>query len=191
MNPYNPQVYRYAVRDGLDGKIEQLRECFAHNVLWLDRAFGRAYNLSEKAGIGYVKVPKVIIGDTKEYMSMMPNDNLGSYCWFIGVGPETPEEWDARNPTKFFTKDVDLIFYFNYKKIDQSKDYPFVESLKEEILYYLNAFNGVVLNSIHTETVDEVYDGYNLEQITRDLFYYPFGGMKFSLSLSYKINCSI
>lgn len=191
MNIQNPHVYLPDKMVGLDAKIEQVRVVLEKNITWLDSAFHRAWRLQEKSGIGTIAVPKVMVSKEKEYMSMMPNDALGAYCWFIGQAGEEPHEWTPGNKTVFFSKDVDLIFYFNYRKIDQSRNYVFVEELKVEVLYWLNQLQGLVVNDIVYETVEEVYEGYSLEEINRDLFYYPYGGIKFSLTLSYKINCSI
>jgi hypothetical protein len=188
MNQFNPTQYNIQKPEGFDQKCQQLAAALS-NLDWLEKSFGRAYLMNERQEEAFIQVPKIYQGK-KEYFSAMPNDNLKSFSFIIGSDPETyPETAAPWQKIVNAQKSASLIFFLNYSKIDSTKPYPFSEELKNDVIQILDSISGTTLIDTNIETVQTVYTGFNLRLIDRDLLYFPFGAMRFNLTLNYDIPC--
>lgn len=188
MRVKNPKILANPSQSGLDSVIRKL-QISLNTLPWLEKSFGRAYLMQEKRD-QVVRYPKVYIGKN-EYFNVMPNDRLSSFSWHIGLREEKPQ--GAITPLiqyNLFQKNFASIFFLNLKRIDKDKDYIYTEELKEQILAIYQTVPGVVVQNIWIESVQDVYNGFNLREISEDLFYYPFQGIRIECQATYRIRCA-
>lgn len=175
--------YKILDKTGLRKEIESIRSSL-EDLRWLEAAFGKAWLLTEGDG----KVPKILMND-REYYTVMPNDDYKSFSFFIGRGPAEPVEYIPFSGSDYWQKNVDLIFYFNLRKIDHTKPYNFTDELEQQVTDKLKTLRGVVIEAVYDETVEEIYQDFDIRNINRDLLYYPFGGLRYRLRITYQKEC--
>ena len=76
----------------LDKVIQDIQKTLGEKLKWLNYAFGRSYKLVEhQEGGGKFIYPAAYVGKS-EYVSLLPNDQYGNFCWF--------DIYDAQNITQ-------------------------------------------------------------------------------------------
>ena len=104
----------------LDKIIQDIQTKLKEKLTWLDYAFGRAYKLVQHQDNGGKFIyPAAYIGNS-DYISLLPDDNYGNFCWFdiydsqkvINVVQSTPQ----------FTISGAIIFWFNLDSIFSDND---------------------------------------------------------------------
>ena len=176
---------------GLDAVIDNTRFGYITELDWLDAAYGRAFLLRENTANGGVRfTPKILTGNAPEYFEVMPNDALGSHVFFIGRNEASPgqETTAPLQKTRMWQQRVDIIFYFNLHRIDPDKSYYFIEELKRDVVEATQKQRGIIIDEIYTETLEEVYEGFTLSELSRDLLYYPYAGMRLSTRMTYSLD---
>ncbi len=176
---------------GLDLKIDgintQLRQ-----LPWLSLAHNRAWNLPESREEGLYRQPRIYSGD-RDYWNVMPNDDQDAFSFMVGIGPAQPVSDDPQpliTPIRW-TKRLDLIFFLDLSKIDDTQTYIYTEELNVEILDVLKNVNGLLVNNIWMEDIRDVYEGFDLSEITLQHLYYPFAGIRYELEVSYYLGGAI
>lgn len=182
----NPKVYIPNDLYGIDAAIEPLRQKLT-SLSWLPLAFGRA--VAEYIGEETkTRVPMVQIGNG-EYFSCMPNDGVQAFSWFYPVNPMNPEgELEPYATMMKFSQRVDLYVWANLKRIDSTNNL-LGEKLKQEVLSKLSKVRGVVLQRITSDDTREVYNGWDLSEISRDILAYPYYAMRFELLVAFDTPC--
>lgn len=163
---------------------------------WLEKSFGRSW-LAVKSSQGIfgdkkLYYPHVWQGLEKDLLEVMPNDNIVSQSFFKVNDPVRVLEYSETSDS-MMQANVDLIFWFNLKRIDPSIDYPYVELLKGQVL---RAFKNVAFSpdsslnvvAIH-ETAANVWRGYNINDLKDQDLIYPWGGFRFELELTFREDC--
>jgi len=185
---------------GFDEAAEQLRAFIdGGSLTWLQRSFGRCYRMPRDRTAGSIIVPKYYIGpgdnDHGEYADMTPNDAIKSMSFILGDDAATTPLTDLE-PFAFvdrFSKAIRIIFFVNYQQIfDQDAiggPYPFNEILIEQVVNVLAGFPGLLVTGYVSETITEVYEGFDLSEMEQRLLHYPFGAFRIEGTLSYNINC--
>lgn len=184
MNPRNPIQNPVVDPVGLDVNIEYLRNKL-ETIPWLDRTFGRAFDMQFQEGEKMVLLPQVYVGN-KEYFSMMPNDYLKSFSFFAPIDPlenNSSEDDLPFNKTYFWNQAVDLIVFFNYDLVDKTKGYPFVENLKEDVLKVLQMSRGVTIKNVYSNDIKNVYKRWHLDLLSKELLYFPYGSMRIEMDI--------
>lgn len=185
MNPRNPIQAPIVDPVGLDSNIEYLRTRL-ETIPWMDRTFGRAFDMQFQEGEKMIVLPQVYVGN-REYFSVMPNDYLKSFCFFSPVDPLNNDNIGPDVPfskSYFWSQRVDLVVFVNYNLIDKTKDYPFIENLKEDVLSVLQSSQGVTISNVHSNDIREIYQNWNRDLLSKELLYYPFGGIRIEMELS-------
>jgi hypothetical protein len=183
---------------GLDKAIQSIQADLANGLTWLERSFGRAYEFKEKDEEGTEsRVPKVYTG-LGEYYNVLPNDNFAAQSFMACRDAEKWAAWtDASGNAK--TRQVSLIFWFNLKRIDPTKDYIFTEELKKQVETILkqNAYVGAI-EQYFDERAENVFDGYlpayryaaySVDDERTQFLMYPYAGFRFDLLLNYWEDC--
>lgn len=190
----------------LDKAIQNIQEVLAKELTWLNYAFGRAYKLVDYMNDGNKFIyPAVYIGNA-EYLSLLPNDNLGNFCWFDLYDPQEVIQYSEKRPQ--ITFEGALVFWFNLSSIFSNADAIYAEELKEEILKVLMTpglmkGNGKFTITKVYEKFDNLYRGYVLERlydiysykgqglqsIDKQFFMYPYHGYRFEFNLIVKDLC--
>ena len=152
----------------LDKIIQDIQTELKEKLIWLDYAFGRAYKLVQHQDNGGKFIyPAAYIGNS-DYISLLPDDNYGNFCWFdiydsqkvINVVQSTPQ----------FTISGAIIFWFNLDSIFSDNDAMYTEEMKDEIIRVLSTpgivkqTGKLVINEIY-ERFENIYSGYSIEKI--------------------------
>lgn len=189
MNINNPIEVDIAKPYGLDVRLGEMQTILRSNLTWLEKLFGRAVALYGQAPDGTrQRIPKVPIGGG-EYFNVMPNDALRAFGFFYPKNPLTPQE--ATQPyqkSQFFQQPVDLIIWCNLDQIEEG-NLGLSEQLKADVIKQLQKIPFAVVETIYSDDVREVYDGWDLDIQQRDLLVYPFYAMRFNLLITIENEC--
>jgi hypothetical protein len=156
---------------------------------WLDKPFGRARTGRDDSGKTF---PEVYKGDG-EYHNCFPNDHLKSQSFIRVKGDQSRRNYPTpTNRNDRFTKAaqsvVDIIFWFDLKKINPSVNYRFDEELKKDIAEIIETMPQLKLITIY-EAPEDVFQGYTLDFSNPNIFRYPYGGFRFECQLDYTEQC--
>ena len=190
----------------LDKIIQDIQTKLKEKLTWLDYAFGRAYKLVQHQDNGGKFIyPAAYIGNS-DYISLLPDDNYGNFCWFdiydsqkvINVVQSTPQ----------FTISGAIIFWFNLDSIFSDNDAMYTEVIKDEIIRVLST-SGIVkqtgklaINEIY-ERFENIYSGYSIEKIYNSyqysgqdiqsldkmFFMHPYSGLRFEFTITTRELC--
>ena len=206
MSYSNPEIYSISNPQGIDKVIESIRIELA-TLTWLEKSFGRAWEFKEKdpspESNRIIKVPKVWIGkdaDTKkgEYMNVLPNDNLKSQSFISCRNEETWLEYD-KSSGNHKQRELSIIFWFDLRRIDDSKGYIFTEVLKKDVEKKLKANKYIKsVNAFFDERAEDVFDGYisaaqmanyTVDDPNTQYLMYPYSGFRFDVTVNYNEEC--
>ena len=192
----------------LDKIIQDIQAKLKEKLTWLDYAFGRAYKLVQHQDNGGKFIyPAAYIGNS-DYISLLPDDNYGNFCWFdiydsqkvINVVQSTPQ----------FTISGAIIFWFNLDSIFSDNDAMYTEEIKDEIIRVLST-PGIVkqtgklaINEIY-ERFENIYSGYSIEKIYNSyqysgqdiqsldkmFFMHPYSGLRFEFTITTRELCQL
>lgn len=192
----------------LDKIIQDIQTKLKEKLTWLDYAFGRAYKLVQHQDNGGKFIyPAAYIGNS-DYISLLPDDNYGNFCWFdiydsqkvINVVQSTPQ----------FTISGAIIFWFNLDSIFSDNDAMYTEEIKDEIIRVLST-PGIVkqtgklaINEIY-ERFENIYSGYSIEKIYNSyqysgqdiqsldkmFFMHPYSGLRFEFTITTRELCQL
>jgi hypothetical protein len=168
----------------LDRQILILQNAFSP-LEWLEYAFGRAwkaYRASRKNEICY---PNIYRGNG-EYREVMPDDKLKSYCFFVPADGMKPYSYIAipRTSKNSYSELLNIVFYYNFNKIDSSRKYPFTDNLMQDVLEILRSVNNFKIENIYYD-VKNVFEGYSFDAVSTQYLAYPFGGFRISGTLTF------
>lgn len=203
MSYLNPEILPIDSPIGLDRIIQELQEKL-ETLPWLAKAFGRAWEFTEKTADGRViRVPKVWQGTDQstgkgEYISVLPNDNITSQSFIMAASAEEWTDFQLFGPTTKERK-LKIIFWFNLNEIDPNKDYIFTEELKADVEKLLKSFpHTKSIDSFTDERAEDVFEGYinsgsgTLSTADDDVNVYlihPYAGFRFNITVSFYEDC--
>ena len=190
----------------LDKVIQDIQETLADKLKWLNYAFGRAYKLVEHNNDGSKFIyPAAYIGNS-EYVSLLPNDNFGNFCWFDLYDPQEVTAVVQSIPQLTFSGAI--VFWFNLNSIFADANAMYIEEVKDEIIRVLTG-PGIIkdsgrleLNKIY-ERFENIYKGYALEKIynnysykgegiqdiDKQFFMHPYAGLRFEFNITTRELC--
>lgn len=177
-----------------DRLVMAFQTLLATELSWLDKVYGKAERLKELKDKREIVKPAVYVGESlgKEYISMMPDGNIGSFCWF-----DFDDDGDVsfNKGSKFSVSKVSfgIVFSFDYRDV-----YPSdwgdrtIDNVKSDIL---NAFEGgkITEGSFRLlnfrERVENVYRGYSVREIDNQFAMRPYGVLRVNMEATYRQNC--
>jgi hypothetical protein len=186
----NPSVPTLVSPIGVDRAIQTLQLALAA-IPWLQKSFGRAQTMPRQV-LNEKRIEPMVYQGTSEYYPVLPNDTLQSYSFWRITGARGAESYAANLNTggKFFFKDpADLIVWVDLKAVDPTKDYIFREELIRDVLNILNRDTNVQVVRVWDDKVDDIYKGYTLFPLHRDLLMYPYTAFRIEAFLSYQFEC--
>lgn len=187
---------------GFDKAIATLQAAL-QSLSWMDKVYGRAwerkipkrqdttrivadvYNSQTRTRI--VREPFAYAGN-KEYISMLPNDALKSYAFFVAAGEETFESRERRSLPYLTKRKASVIVWVNLKELGY--EYIATEPLKSEVLKLLQ--KEVCVDSVDSsadERSENVFSGFDLDEVRQELLAYPFMGFRVNFTVKYSQEC--
>ena len=189
MNYINPNIPLIESPTGLLAALQDIQVPLGEGLPWLEKSFGRAYLMPEKAAKGSATVPKVYAGKG-EYYSVLPNDNLKSYSFLQVLSPEKTKDYEHTRQQNSFEAKVAIVFYLNLKKIEPATDHIFTDRLKNEALkVFKSRCSSFLLSEIQDESPRQVFEGYQTKDMDNALFMYPKAAFRFVGTLIYSESC--
>lgn len=190
----------------LDKVIQDMQVALKEKLLWLDYAFGKAYKLVEHRSDGEKYIyPAAYIGNS-EYVSLVPNDNFGNFCWFDIYDPQDITQVVQSTPQ--FTFSGAVVFWYNLNSIYQDSDFIYSEEVKDEIIRVITT-PGIIkqtgrlaINKVY-ERFENIYKGYSIEKIynnytykgegiqdlDKQFFMHPYTGLRLEFTLTTRELC--
>lgn len=183
----------------LDRVLDDVRKSLLSRLPWLNYAFGRAYKHMRYTKDGKYVEPEFYIGDG-EYVSLLPNDNWGNFCWFDIYDPQSIDTTQRLYPKLTFRGAI--IFWYNQEKIFGDSEFLYNEEIKQQVVTALSA-PGLLTQKGHVnifdiyERLENIYKGYSLEKvynaylysgedlqyIDKQYFMHPYGGLRVELAI--------
>ena len=185
----------------LDRVLQELRQTLLERLPWLDFAFGRAYKIVHSLDDGGKFIEPGVYNGNGEYLSMLPNDNLGNFCWFDIYDPQDLQVLVTGQPRMTFTGAV--VFWYDLRDIADDQDFLYTEEVKNQIITVLSSagiFQTGGSLRIYTayENFDNIYKGYTLTKVYNEYLYkgediqaydkqyfmYPYAGLRVEFQLT-------
>ena len=190
----------------LDKVIQDMQAALKEKLPWLNYAFGKAYKLVEHKldGEKYI-YPAAYIGNS-EYVSLVPNDNFGNFCWFDIYDPQDITQVVQSTPQ--FTFSGAIVFWYNLNTIYADSDFIYTEEVKDEIIRVVTT-PGIIkqtgrltIDKVH-ERFENIYKGYSIEKIynnytykgegiqdlDKQFFMHPYAGLRLEFTLTTRELC--
>lgn len=190
----------------LDKVIQDMQAALKEKLPWLNYAFGKAYKLVEHKldGEKYI-YPAAYIGNS-EYVSLVPNDNFGNFCWFDIYDPQDITQVVQSTPQ--FTFSGAIVFWYNLNAIYADSDFIYSEEVKDEIIRVITT-PGIIkqtgrltINKVY-ERFENIYKGYSIEKIynnytykgegiqdlDKQFFMHPYAGLRLEFTLTTRELC--
>ena len=190
----------------LDKILQDMQKSLLDNLSWLNYAFGRGYKLVEHRSNGNKFVYPAFYNGNREYVSLLPNDNLGNFSWFDIYDPQQITAVVQSLPQ--YTFSGSLIFWYDISTIYDDASVMHTEEIKDEILRLLTSPGLIrntgrfVVNAIY-ERFENIYKGYSIERIYNDrnysgegiqeldkqFFMFPFAGIRIEFTITTRELC--
>lgn len=190
----------------LDKVIQDMQTALKEKLPWLNYAFGKAYKLVEHKldGEKYI-YPAAYIGNS-EYVSLVPNDNFGNFCWFDIYDPQDITQVVQSTPQ--FTFSGAIVFWYNLNTIYADSDFIYSEEVKDEIIRVITT-PGIIKQTGRLtidkayERFENIYKGYSIEKIynnytykgegiqdlDKQFFMHPYAGLRLEFTLTTRELC--
>ena len=183
-----------------------MQSVLLEKLSWLNYAFGRAYKLVEHRPDGVKFIYPAAYNGHAEYVSLMPNDNFGNFCWFDIYDPQ--EITNVVQSTPQYTFKGAIVFWYDLSSIYADDSVMYSEEVKDEIIRILTT-PGVIkttgrlsINEVY-ERFENIYKGYSIEKIynnyiysgediqgiDKQFFMYPYSGLRLEFSLTTRELC--
>jgi hypothetical protein len=181
------QTYKYKL---FDSAFAELGELLLSELTWLDTAYGKAVTLHHKLTDNRdIKYP-AYYHQNKEYLSMLPAESYGNYCFFILSDPISTIEAVKRQPLKL-QADISIIFWADMSSI-QDNNLDIKSELESDVLEALNTLHmedsRITINTLY-ETPERAWSGYNLDEVNAKYFMYPYTSFRIDCELIIKQQC--
>lgn len=190
----------------LDKVLQDLQKSLMEKLPWLNHAFGRAYRLVEHRPDGNKSVYPAVYNGNAEYVSMLPNDNLGNFSWFDIYDPQEITQITQSAPQ--YTFKGALVFWYNLKSIYADSTVLHTEEIKDEVLRLLTTpgiitYTGRIEISRVYERFENLYQGFSIEKIynqytyqgegiqdiDKQFFMYPYAGLRIEFTITTRELC--
>ena len=174
----------------LDKVLQHIQMSLTDNLAWLDLAFGRAYKIiSTDTDGNKVKYPAAY-SKNGEYISLLPNDNIGNFSWFDIYDPQDIINDIPLRPAVIVN--AALVFWLDVSSVYEDDSMLHTEEIKDEILKVLTqpgtAGSGskLVVNRVY-EDPDNIYRDYN--SLDRQFFMHPYYSLRVEFTLKTRDLC--
>lgn len=190
----------------LDKVLQDLQKSLMEKLPWLNHAFGRAYRLVEHRPDGNKFVYPAVYNGNAEYVSMLPNDNLGNFSWFDIYDPQEITQITQSAPQ--YTFKGALVFWYNLESIYADGTVLHTEEIKDEVLRLLTTpgiitYTGRIEISRVYERFENLYQGFSIEKIynqytyqgegiqdiDKQFFMYPYAGLRVEFTITTRELC--
>lgn len=172
-----------------DALVVEMQGKLTTALSWLSHAFGASQTLVKSVGEQEYTLPGVYVG-SKEYFSVLPNDQMGNYSFFK-IDEQNDVEWIPNLKYKI-KAGFSLIFFFKLTSIYPSDNARRIENVKNEVISALNGFhckNGYFEITAISSDAKAIYEDYTIEEKDKQFMMHPYGALKFSGVMEVHLPC--
>lgn len=190
----------------LDKVLQDIQQALLQKLKWLNQAFGRATKLVEHQADGSKFIYPAIYAGGGDYISLMPNDNIGNFSWFDIYDPQKITSIVQSLPQ--YTFSGALVFWYDLSTIFDDDSVLYTEEIKDEVLRVLttpgliSTTGKLTITNIY-ERLENIYEGYSIERVYNDMAYkgegiqsmdkqffmYPYAGLRIEFTLTTRELC--
>ena len=178
---------------GVDIIVKELQNSFDKNLSWKNTSFNRAQTMTKLNNDGGEEVfPKLWVNDGNDEINALGLDRFSSYSFFHSPDSETLFG-DYSISENRYERDLNIYFWFNLSKVDNSRSDDFRPELVQEIKQVINKtfcnygefrISNVILNE------PDIYKDFSIDITDKQSLYHPYRGVKFELeTIYYDVNC--
>ena len=174
----------------LDRAIQSIQQYLLVRLPWLNNAFGRAHKITEQTDNDRFTYPAVYTG-AGDYMSVLPNDTIGNFCWFDIYDPQRVINISPKHNQ--LSVNGAIIFWYDLTTIYADDSHLYTEEIKNEVL---KALTSNILPNTGKIEIDEIYErfeniykGYSTETVGKQYFLHPYAGLRIEFTLTLKELC--
>ena len=160
---------------------------------WITFSFGRAFVKFKVIDNQKTSYPGIFQAWKQDYYNAFPNDNIAKGYSFIFADPgDEITEYNTKRNHQIERK-LKVIVFFDMEKIDNTLEYPFMEKLKEDVLFQLDTLGKEVLQVDDiTDDIEEVFEDFSISEIKAEFLGERYGAFKFECTVFYRNdNCEI
>lgn len=175
----------------IDRVLQHAQKTLKEKLSWLDYAFGRSYRLRGSiSDDDWYEYPAAYNGNG-EYVSLLPNDNLGNFSWFDIYDPQKIVTYTPSLPQCSF--DGALVLWYDQSSIYDDSSVLHTEEVKDEILRVLTTPGFAGADSRFE--VSEIYERFDniykedLRYVDKQFFMYPYAGIRIEFNVKTKELC--
>lgn len=190
----------------LDKIVQDMQKSLTKRLKWLNYAFGRAYKLVEHRPDGNKFIYPAAYNGNGEYISLLPNDNLGNFSWFDIYDTQKITEVVQSLPQYTFSGAI--VFWYNLNSIYEDSNNLYTEEVKDEIIRTLttpglitttgklsikdiyecfeNIYKGYSIEKIYN---NYIYKGQGIQDIDKQFFMFPYAGIRIEFNLTTRELC--
>lgn len=176
----------------LDKVLQDIQKALKEKLSWLDYAFGKAYKLVENGPDGIGSVYPACYNGNGEYVSLLPNDNLGNFSWFDIYDPQEITQVTPSLPQ--YTYRGAIVFWYDLSSIYADASVLYTEEIKEELIKLLTT-PGITgtpgrleITGVH-ERLENIYRDYSIQNTDRQFLMYPYAGIRLEFTLKTRGLC--
>lgn len=187
-------IYYHEDTRGANRLISEIETRMAEKLPFLDNIFGKAERVC-KTYNGKRYYTPCWYDQRNEYISLLPDEGLGTFSFFTLDEPQEIEMERGGNTT--YKIPINLIVWLDFNTM-QGTTFPTngkrnTEAVKEEILRTFNRgiflqFGKIKFTQVY-ERVENVYKGFNLDEVDNMFMMHPFGALRFTGIIEFEEEC--
>lgn len=177
----------------LDVPCDLIAAKLAERLSWLDNAFGKCETYVEGKGRERNVYPVIYTGGNtgRKMLKLLPDNKLGNFCF---IDTADIHDISIRGGSIQVNCDIEIVFWFDYRKIYTDHENRTIENVKFEVLNAIRrGVPKVVLsldNMVIKESDSNIYRDYNQSDVLKGYLKRPFGGFSIRTNLIYMELCS-
>ena len=177
-----------------DAVIANIQKGLKDNLSWLDVAFGRAERIVKQIEGRTLYLPAIYTGNglnPNEYIELSPDAQIGNFSFFWMLDPQRLT-WMPKIPG-VVKAPFALIFWFDLRRIYNTKDNRNIMSLEAEVLKVLNGRFQMPVGSLSINKIyhlaENIYREFTLTEVDNQFLMHPYAGFRFEGELIYEEPC--
>lgn len=180
-----------------DVLIEGIKDSLKTNLSWLNEAFGRAERLVKMIDGRNYYIPAIYTGDhyhVNEYLEVSPDAQIGNFSFFWIMDPQR-FAWESLSIRErgVIKEPYALIFWFDLRKVYNTRTSRNILSLENEILHVLREKTFLSSGSFSIDKVyhlaENIYREFTIAQVDNQFLMHPYGGLRIEGELIYTEPC--
>lgn len=170
--------------------IQEIQDILSLKLNWLDNIFGKVVKLSKPKDNAIINYPAFYLGDA-EYINLLPDTNLGNYCFFEVYDPQVFE--NVLQDKISISLNGAIVFWYNQNTINSDSTHVYTEEIKYAILSALQtkgltkSISMQILRII--EEPSSIFRNYSVKQIDSQFLMYPYFGIRIECSFKVQSLC--